>query len=104
MTQIKIIKIDTGFILENSNGRLELSWADFNDIAKYSDYQDALNEVEDYLDGYDEESCEELYGMKPDDITGDTDLMAQIVDALISIRINNETTDEIYDAMEFMRK
>ena len=104
MTKITITMTDTGFVIENNNGRLELSWADFYDIARYCDSQDALNEVEDYLAGYDDDSCMESFGMTSDKIIGDADLLNNIVEKLIKIHINGETTDDIYDAIECVCK
>jgi hypothetical protein len=66
---------------------------------KYSEYHNALNEIEEYLAGYDDESCGKSFGMKLDGITGDKDLLDKIAAKLIKTRINGETADDIYDAI-----
>jgi len=99
LNQIKITQIDTGYILENDIGRLELSWADFNGIIKYCHDRDARNEIKEYLSDYDDESAEKSFALALKKITSDTELMGRIVARLIKIRINNETTNDIHEAI-----
>ena len=99
MSQIKITQIDTGYIIENDKGCLELSWADFCGIAKYTDERDARNEIEEYLSDYDDESAKKLFGRIREEVTGDTELINRIIARLIKIRINKETTDDIHEAI-----
>jgi len=99
LNQIKITQIDSGHIIENDNGRLELSWADFCGIARYTDERDARNEIDEYLSNYDDESAEKSFGMARKKIADDKALMDRIIARLIRIRINNETTDNIHEAI-----
>ena len=99
MNQIKITEIDTGYILENGNGHIEVSWADFNGIVKYCNDRDARNEIKEYLSDYDDESAEKSFDMASEKIIGDAELMDRVVARLIKIRINNETTDDIHEAI-----
>ena len=99
MTNIKITRIDTGYVIENSFGKLELTWADCCEISRFIDHCDALSEIEEYVVQYDDESSMEAFGKKSASIIGDKELMNKIAQQLIKNRISNESTDDIYEAI-----
>ena len=99
MANINITKIGSDFVIENASGKLELTWADLYELVKYFNYDYALKEVEEYVTEFDDESSINAFGKNIGSIIGDKSLMEKIAKRLIENRINNETTDEIYNAI-----
>ena len=103
MANINIIKTETGIVIENAFGKLELPWSDFYKLVKFSDRHDALNEIEEYITQFDDESSIKTFGKDVNSIVGDKDFMDKIAERLINNRISNETTDDIYNAIRELR-
>jgi len=99
MSNINITKIDTGFVIENNFGKLELSWKDFYNLVRFSDHNDTLTEIEEYVTQFDVESSVETFGKDVVAIISDKELMDKIAKRLVKNRIESESTDDIYNAI-----
>ena len=99
MAGIKRIN-DEVFVVGTDKGKINMSWGDLCDISRFVTEVETFEEVEDYIGGFGDEEFEKRFGVSPDRIWNDAEIRSQIADGVIQIRINNETTDEVYEALE----
>lgn len=86
----------SGMVLINGNGEfLNVSFMEFWEICKAGDRMNTKSEVEEYLSG-----CEEIGGYDADNVLDNSKLIDNIVEEVISQRINNENGDQIWEAAE----
>ena len=99
MSNINITKTDKGFVIENNFGKLELSSKELHTLAKFSEHNDTLNEIEEYVSQFDGESSIKAFGKNVNAIIGDKELMDNIARKIVENRIEAESGDDIYDAI-----
>lgn len=88
-----------GVSIERSNEpTIQLAWNEFWEICRYGERINIKNEVIDFLDDID---TDVQYGQGIyRELFSSEEMINRIVESVRQIRINNETTDEIHDAIE----
>jgi len=76
---MKITQSENGYIIETDKGRLEVSTGEIYEIARFCERNDAFEEIDNYLYGFDNEECEEYFGVSLDTIQSNKDLMDCII-------------------------
>ena len=104
MNKTNIRETANGFILLKDGNEILLSVADFWGIVCYGAEKDARDEIENYLEDYDNDECAERFGISRDKILNNNQCMDAIVEKLIAIRNNAENADDVCDAIELCCK
>lgn len=88
-----------GVSIERANEpTIRLAWNEFWEICRYGERINIKNEVMDFLDDID---ADVQYGQGfYRELFGSKETIDQIVESVRQIRINNETTDDVFDAIE----
>ena len=90
---MEIKKHDNGWTFVNEKGEtVNLTWYEFWEICRHGRMIDAISEVEEYI-----EDCEEIAGMNANEILSNKELIEEIADEVINIRIGYESGDDIWD-------
>jgi len=100
---MEIKKLRNGYVLKKDGVEFKLTWAEFWDVVTCGLRADTRCEVEEYFDGYGDAECLEVFGLMPDVILSEP-FIDKVVQKVIDIRINGETTEDIYDAVEAICK
>lgn len=90
---MKLTKCENGVILNKDDGsEMQLSWNDFWELCREGSRIDIENEIKAFLD-----DAEPNIGLA---LLNNKHLMDCVIENVYQIRTNNETIDEILDAIE----
>jgi hypothetical protein len=88
------------YLLENDSGKIKIHGENMYDIRHFLDCEDALIEIEDYLEAFDDSECLEYFGKTYDEIIQDDDIIEFAIMKLISIRNDKKDIDDINQALQ----
>ena len=95
--KVDYLNMEGKYLLTCEDGQsFKVPAAEFWELARIADRIDARGEIEQYL-----EDCEEIEGVDPEKMLASEAFLEEAVERLISDRTDNETGDQIWDALGY---
>lgn len=91
MNELIITPNDQGVLLEKGTEKFQLKWHEFWQLCRMGQDIDTKNEIKEFI----ADSPDECYSFLNSSL-----LLDKVASYVIDMRISNETTDEIYEALE----